>query len=137
MELGQVKARHGVGVSPDGQDGVPGPGVELLPGHLSGRLGSPEVAGGGQRGHSDEGVAAVLGDGVEEGGRLGVQGGRVEVVETVGGSGGGRRHGWHSESAEERPGWVGSGSGPASALLCSHTHSLLSEADHAQKYLNS
>lgn len=62
MELGHVKARHRVGVSPDGQDGVPWPGVELLPGHLASRLGSAEVSGGGQSGYADEGVAALLGD---------------------------------------------------------------------------
>lgn len=67
--------------------------MKLLPRHLARDLGGSEVAGGGESGHSDVGVAAVLGDRVEEGGRLGVEGGRVEVVQgvAVAGSKDGRR----------------------------------------------
>lgn len=85
MELGHVEACHCVRVAPHGEYGVPGTGVELLPGHLASSLRRPDVTGGCSRGHADVDVAAVLGDGVEKRGGLRVEGWGVEAAVGVGG----------------------------------------------------
>lgn len=78
VALGDVEAGHCVGIAPNRDHGVPRPRVELLPGQFPGGLRGPRVAGGGARGDGGEGVAAFVGDLVQERGELGVEGWGVE-----------------------------------------------------------
>lgn len=78
VEAGDGEAGHGVGVAPDGEDGVPGPAVELLPRHLPRRLRRPGVAGGRLLGDGDVGEAPLGGYAVEKAAALGREGRRRE-----------------------------------------------------------